>query len=287
MRNRKKKSDLDRERRLSSFQDHWRGKYGVHEYSEKIVKPYKSLGYLFAMKRKRLVLIGGLLLALAAAGLYLWNWFVVTTFREAAEAGDRGAQWTLGYIYARGLIIVPDPLGVWRDYEEAVRLYRQAAEQGHSLAQTELGHMYSSGEGVLQDYAEALKWHRLAAEQGDGGAQLIVADIYYRTKEGFPQDYAEAAKWYRRAASQGIVRATLILGEMHEYGRGVQHDLVQAYVWYQLAAKWRSPHQLSSIPERHRKRAAVDRDRVAEQLSPEQLALAQELARDWIGKFSK
>jgi hypothetical protein len=90
--------------------------------------------------------------------------------RKAAEQGDAGAQFSLGWMYEIGK-------GVPQDYSEAAKWYRKAAEQGLGSAQSNLGVMYEIGKGVPQDYSEAAKWYRKAAEQGDTDAQLRLYNV--------------------------------------------------------------------------------------------------------------
>ena len=68
--------------------------------------------------------------------------------REAAERGDKDAQFELGsYYYVVG-----------EDKEEAARWLRKSAEQGHITAQHLLANAYSDGQGVTRDDTEAAKW---------------------------------------------------------------------------------------------------------------------------------
>lgn len=163
--------------------------------------------------------------------------------------------------------------GVPQDYAEAVVWYHRAAEQGDRQAQRALGAMYDWGNGVPQNYAEAVKWYRRAAEQGDKQAQRQLAVAYDRG-EGVPQNYAEAVKWCRRAAGQGDAVAQVLLGFKYSLGEGVQKDLVLAHMWLNLgtAGLWRGEG---------RDMAVEQRDKIAEELSPAQLARAQQMARDW------
>ena len=54
--------------------------------------------------------------------------------RAAAEAGNVGAQFNLGYMYNVGQ-------GVPQDYTEASKWYRRAAEAAHAVAQNNLSIM--------------------------------------------------------------------------------------------------------------------------------------------------
>ena len=69
----------------------------------------------------------------------------------------------------------------------------------------------------------------------------------------------------------------LALGAMYGVGKGVALDYVQAYVWLSLAAV--------NLPSGNKRDNAVEvRDAVADQLSSEQIAHAQQIARDWRAK---
>ena len=152
-----------------------------------------------------------------------------------------------------------------KKYALALSKWLEAAEQGYASAQNNLGVMYGNGEGVPQNYAEAVKWYRLAAEQGYASAQNNLG-VMYNDGRGVPQNYAEAVKWYRLAAEQGYALAQFGLGVMYHEGRGVPQNGVMAYVWESLAAA-----QGYEV-------AKYNRGISAEQLTPEQLARAQEIA---------
>ena len=145
---------------------------------------------------------------------------------------------------------------------------RPLAEQGNPVAQSHLAWMYNFGVGVPQDYAEAAHWYRMAARQGDSVAQIYLGELYYLGR-GVPQDYTEALRWYQLAAEQGEHSAQNNLGVMYVLGRGVAQDYVQAHFWYNLAAA-----QGDEIAEKNR-------DRLANQMSLDQIAEAQRLASEW------
>ncbi len=123
------------------------------------------------------------------------------------------------------------------------------------------------------DYAKALREWRPLAEQGNADAQYNLGVMYY-TGTGVTQDYAEALKWYRLAAEQGYDHAQFKLGWMYAWGWGVTPDDVQAHMWLNLAAA-RLP------PGEDRDMAASNRDIVEGKMTPDQVAEAQRLAREW------
>ncbi len=115
------------------------------------------------------------------------------------------------------------------------------------------------------------------AEAGDAGAQARLGYMYFTGewmtgpssnwgKQGAPQDAKEAFKWYRLAADQGLADAQCALGEMYEKGKGVPQDYVQAYAWYSLAVRGNYPEMIM--------------DHLPEEMTPEQIARAQELSTE-------
>jgi len=118
------------------------------------------------------------------------------------------------------------------------------------------------------DYATALKEWKLLAEQGHASAQYNLG-VMYANGQGVPQDYAEAMKWYRKAAEQGNAGAQNNLGVMYANGQGVPQDYIQAHMWWNLSAA------------QGNKVAVQNRDLIASKMSPEQVAQAQRLAREW------
>lgn len=159
------------------------------------------------------------------------------------------------------------------DYATAVREMRPPAEQGSSFSQIFLGEMYSKGLGVPQDHAEAVRWYRMAAEKGEPEAQSQLG-IKYALGQGVPQDYTEAVKWFRKAAEQGNVQAQYNLGVSYDTGQGVPQDYMWAHMWYSLAAS-------KFPPGKDRDTAVENRDGIAKQMTPAQIAEAQKLAREW------
>ena len=189
----------------------------------------------------------------------------VEAVRRAAQQGDTRAQYNLGVLYVLGQ-------GVPQDDVEGARWLRLAADQGYALAEYNLGVMYDNGRGVLQDDAEATRWFRLAADQGFIPAQHKLG-VMYETGRGVPQDSAEAVRWYRLAADQGWAEAQHYLGVMYAAGLGVPQDYVAAHMWLNLAATQASAADSDAVIE--------GREVVEAEMTAEQIAEAQRLAREW------
>jgi hypothetical protein len=155
-----------------------------------------------------------------------------------------------------------------RDYAEVLRLCRPLAEQGEETAEILLGRMYVTGQGVPLDYGEAMRWYRKAAEHGSAEGTGLLGALYLYGN-GVPQDVAQALKLLHQAAERGDVRAKYTLANMYQYGRGVPQDYVLAHMWWNLLAAQ------GFLP------AQQLRDQLASKMTPEQIAEAQRLAREW------
>lgn len=127
---------------------------------------------------------------------------------------------------------------------------------------------------VEGDYATAQKQFREAAERGDAKAQYNLA-LMYDSGKGIPQDDAEALRWYHEAAEQGYAAAQYNLSMVYLFGKGTPQDSVTAYKWIILAAANGEEHAEDALPK------------LAEKMSPEQIAKAQEAAQVWKEKHSK
>ena len=114
--------------------------------------------------------------------------------REAAERGDKAAQYQLGYAYGRGT-------GVPQDYELAALWLRKAAAQGLGDAQHLLAVMHRDGLGMPKDDVQAAQLFRQAAEQGQPVAQIYLAE-YFADGKGVFKDMVEAHKWLNLAAAR-------------------------------------------------------------------------------------
>ncbi|MDX2350420.1 MAG: tetratricopeptide repeat protein [Porticoccus sp.] len=151
---------------------------------------------------KRLVLVGGLLLAGTASANECYDHYsnqryaeALTTCTVMAEKGGVSGQYNLGVMYDNGN-------GVTQDYKRAAELFTKAAEQGHIYAQFNLGNLYADGRGVPQDYKKSVKWLQMAAEQGFAEAQYNLGNMYLQGR-GVQQDMVAAYVWWNVAAAQG------------------------------------------------------------------------------------
>jgi TPR repeat protein len=122
--------------------------------------------------------------------------------------------------------------------------------------------LYASGQ-----FEQAVQVFLPLAEKGNAAAQDNLGQMYQQG-EGVVQDYQTAIKWYRLSAQLGNAVAQYHLGQMYEQGLGIGQNYVRAHMWYNLAAA-----QNINV-------AKSNRDYLAQQMTPEQIAEAQALARE-------
>ena len=158
------------------------------------------------------------------------------------------------------------------DYKTAFGIYQELAEQGDAIAQFTLGWMYHKGKGIhTSNRHAAFQWYTKAAEQGQVDAQFQLGDFYYNGDVNL-QDFKQSFHWYTKAAEQGHVDAIQSIGYMYIDGKGVKKNYVKAHMYLNIASA------------KGRQRAKTNRDIVAKEMTPEQIAEAQKLAREWMKK---
>ena len=96
----------------------------------------------------------------------------------------------------------------------------------------------------------------------------------YRKGKGVAEDDHEAVMWFREAAGQGDAYAQYFLGLMYADGEGVPKDDVTAHAWWSIAAN--GFEQVKGV-----------KDLRAQTMTPEQIAKAEELAKEMIKKNPK
>lgn len=95
-------------------------------------------------------------------------------FERAAHQGLAEAQFSLGNMYAYGLVALPEDQDPQR---LAAQWYFEAARQGHAEAQYSLGILFLTGSGVAQSADEARKWIGQAAAAGHADARVYLQGV--------------------------------------------------------------------------------------------------------------
>jgi uncharacterized protein len=127
----------------------------------------------------------------------------------AAEKGDAGGQYNIGYMFFNGV-------GVKQDYAMAASWYRKAAEQGNDVAQMGLGLLYDKGWGVKQDSAEAASWFQKSTE-------TVYPDFY--------GSFSPAIIALKSLAEMGFSAAQYELATKYLDGHGVDKNRRSAEKW--------------------------------------------------------
>ena len=115
-----------------------------------------------------------------------------------------------------------------------------------------------------------MKWYRQAAEQGYATAQTKLGGVLF-TGRGVPKDDKEAVKWYRKAAEQGDSSAQFCLGVVFLHNAELK-DYVTSYAWTDIAAANGYANAKKNKPI------------IAKEMTPEQIAKAEALAKEMVKK---
>ncbi len=117
----------------------------------------------------------------------------INDLEAKAAAGDRDAQYDLGFEYLSGG-------EVKQDYQSAFKWIKLSAEQRFSEACYTLATMYSEGKGVKADEAESLKWFIIAGEEGHIEARRSLGYMFKDGYGGAKKNLKEAARWFEMIA---------------------------------------------------------------------------------------
>ena len=162
---------------------------------------------------------------------------------------------------------------------EALDQLRTLAEGGAADAQVRLASIYANN-AELRDYTESAKWYLAAALQGNAVAQVSIGGAYADGR-GVEQDLENAEFWLRIAADQGHWLGSGLLGDLHRGSHPSRPgDFVQAYRWYTVGAMILAEIGREDILEG----MLMRRSRIAERMTPEEIAEAEELAAGWVRK---
>ena len=191
-------------------------------------------------------------------------------WQPLADAGDRRAQYAIGFMYQFGQ-------GVPQDYQKAFELFELAARQNDTDAQYALGMLLEQGLGTSRrDYRAALEWYVRAADGGGNpNADFAVGRMYLKAL-GTNRNLGAAFDRFRRAALQGHPAAQYALASMFEVGTDtVAENPAQAWFWYSMAAKT-DPKMLAEFDPSYKPQLALQA--IKERISPADLKRAE----DWV-----
>lgn len=186
---------------------------------------------------------------------------------QKANDGDVTAQVAAGVVLFSGDMVN-------KDLDQAIKWFSLAAEKNNDIALFYLGKIYFTGDGVPKDEIRAAKLIASSAKQGNENAKLLLATMYHWGK-GVAQDYSAAKSLYLELAGKGNYAAQLNLGIMYYAGHGFIQDRAYAHMWVNIAASFGS------------KQAYEFRDLLSKEMTADELAFAQRLARECVAKNYK
>jgi TPR repeat protein len=118
---------------------------------------------------------------------------------RGALAGNRGAQYEIGYWFDEGEVFT-------HDAQKAFSWYMRSAQQNFDVAQTRVGIAYEFGDGVQRSRSLAIQWLMKAAAQGDGFSRVLADTLRNpRTPARFQNEDTLAA--YMRATQTAAIGA--------------------------------------------------------------------------------
>jgi TPR repeat protein len=123
------------------------------------------------------------------------------------------------------------------DYATALKEFLPLAEAGQTSAEAAVGQMYFEGKGMAPDPKQAARWLEPAASKGNARAQYLLGKLYLSGEGVGAPDPAKAAALTKAAADQLLVEAQVDTCAFYYQGVGVPKDLVQAYLYANLAAQ--------------------------------------------------
>lgn len=207
-------------------------------------------------------------------------------YREAAAAGNAGAQGALGRWHESGMegvqasdieafawYCVSAHSGSKSSARERDRILKRLTKQKLSAARCRLGQLYLDGDEIPMDEGEARYWYSLAAKDAVPEAEFAMGRIHYDGL-GVEEDQRKALRWFRLAAEHGCVKAQIRVGTMRLDGEGAPRDPVDSLAWLRVAAI-----QGSAEAERQQRRAE-------RQMGAAQVKQADSRARKYLSQIS-
>ncbi|MGD2171269.1 MAG: hypothetical protein PVI70_17595 [Gammaproteobacteria bacterium] len=124
------------------------------------------------------------------------------------------------------------------------------------------------GKEEQQDWFGTLVGDR---EDDDSSIDDIAREKFNRAFEAaVAGSFREAYQGYLELAEAGIAVSQYYLGKMYLKGSGTLQDYCLAHMWFNIAAS------------QDHKKSAIQLEKLTARMTPEQLAEAQKMAREWL-----
>ena len=219
-----------------------------------------------------------------------WNAFVDGDSKTAFEKLEPLA--IQGHVLAQWHVGILSKLKFY-DFERAKHWFQEAHKNGHPNAPYQIGALYRNGQGVVQNHETAVKWFLKGAELGDADASYNLYIAYDQGLAGLQKNQENAFKYLLMAAEAGHQDSQHMAGMRFLMGTGVASNKILGYMWIEIAAFSDTfkiqpsvvgayPRQMFSIED-----SQDILDALSEEMSPEQISRAKELARECVSKDFK
>ena len=211
---------------------------------------------------------------------------------KSANQGNHEAQIFLGRMYFVGQGVKKNQikgfallhLAEENGSSKAKRLKPQVAQQlsdaqiveAEALAKEMVKKLPKMATGMKGHHQKIFKETLQKAQKGDSAAMAKLASLY-KLGNGADKNLEEAFKWELKAATNGSPGAQFSLGWSYYRAEGVKKDVENAYVWVSLG--------LTNMPDNTFFKS--QKDRIASQLTPDQIAKAEELIKKMVKKNPK
>jgi len=129
-------------------------------------------------------------------------------FQKAADQGYAQAQFRLGELYRKGIIVSRSETLAHEWYGKAAAAFRKASKPDRSVSQFHLGLLYQNGWGVPQDFSRAAEHYQNAAEEDHAQAVHELAKLYAHGK-GVRWNPFKAKKLRQKAEALGYQEQNL------------------------------------------------------------------------------
>lgn len=188
-----------------------------------------------------------------------------------ARKGEIIAEILLSSIYLEGGPNFPTKV------KEGLEILTNADKRGNLQATHLLAGIHAAGKLVPKNTELAKKMYEKSAAGGNIESMKLLASAYQLGSElvygrfvnnNRELNYREALRWYMMAAKSGDDSAQWNVGFMYQHGEGVPQSIIDAYVWYSIAA---ANHSSDFYRQ--------SRDNIARDISPSQLLVAQGRAK--------
>lgn len=145
-----------------------------------------------------------------------------------------------GLLKSAAIPLADNSLALQKSYAEEAKIVLKLAEEGDAKAQAVIARMFASGRGVKKDEAKGIDWLRksLASQPAAPNFQVTLGKMYLDDHDQYlKHDYSKALKLFQEAAAQGNSEAQYQIGELYDFGQGVDKNPAEAMKWYRQAAE--------------------------------------------------